>query len=225
MRAESKPKTQPGRSQLKTKPKSEPAEARPLFNIVGEKVALGPLRKDLVPTYTRWYNSFYTLRTLDTIPGPLTIEQDERQHERLVALSQTQASFTVYERSGCRPIGSAGLLEIDYRNRTAELALAIAEPDARGKGYGTETTQLVVDYAFTALGLHNVMLTVFEYNLAGIRVYTKVGFKEFGRRRESIFMGGKLWDIILMECLSTEWGPSPVLAKTFRPDEPRPTAS
>ena len=121
----------------------------------------------------------------------------------------------------CRPIGSAGLLKIDYRNRTAELALAIAEPDARGKGYGTETTQLVVDYAFTALGLHNVMLTVFEFNLAGIRVYTKVGFKEFGRRRESIFMGGKLWDIILMECLSTEWGSSPVLAGVFKPDEPR----
>ena len=130
--------------------------------MVGDRVALGPLRKDLVPTYTRWYNDFHTLRTLDTIPGPLTIEQDERQHERLVALSQTQASFTVYERSGCRPIGSAGLLEIDYRNRTAELALAIAEPDARGKGYGTETTRLVVDYAFTALGLHNVMLTVIE---------------------------------------------------------------
>ncbi len=177
--------------------------------MVGDRVALGPLRKDLVPTYTRWYNDFQTLRTLDTIPGPLTNEQDERQHERLVALSQTQASFTVYERSSCRPIGSAGLLEIDYRNRTAELALAIAEPDARGKGYGTETTQLVVDYAFTALGLHNVMLTVFEFNLAGIRVYTKVGFKEFGRRRESIFMGGKLWDIILMECLSTEWEPEP----------------
>ena len=188
----------------------ESPEARlPVFNIVGEKVALGPLRKDLVPTYTRWYNNFYTLRTLDTTPAPLTVEQDERQHERLVALSATQVSFTIYEQKNARPIGNVGLLDVDYRNRTAELALAIGEPDARGKGYGTETTQLVVDYAFTALGLHNVMLTVFEYNLAGIHVYT----------------GGKLWDIILMDCLSTEWEPGTVLAETFRPDEPRPAAS
>ncbi|MYB77331.1 MAG: GNAT family N-acetyltransferase [Chloroflexi bacterium] len=204
---------------------SSPEATPPVFNIVGEKVALGPLRKDLVPTYTRWYNNFHTLRTLDTTPAPLTLEQDERQHERLVALSEAQVSFTVYERSSCRPIGSAGLLDVDYRDRSAEFALAIGEPDARGEGYGTETTQLVVDYAFTALGLHNVMLTVFEYNLAGIHVYTKVGFREFGRRRESIFMGGKLWDIILMDCLSTEWEPGPVLAETFRPDEPRPAAS
>lgn len=197
----------------------------PVFNIVGEKVALGPLRKDLVSTYTQWYNNFYTLRTLGTTPVPLTLEQDEKQHERLVARAETEISFTVYERRGSRPIGNAGLFDVDYRNRTAELGLIIAEPDARGKGYGTETTQLVVDYAFTALGLHNVMLTVFEYNLAGMRVYDKAGFKEIGRRRASNFMGGKLWDIIYMDCLSTEWEPGTVLAETFRPDEPRTAAS
>ena len=188
---------------------------------MGEKVALGPLRKDLVPTYTEWYNNFHTLRTLGTTPVPLTLEQDVRQHERLVARAETDISFTVYERRGPRPIGNAGLLDVDYRNRTAELALAIGEPGARGKGYGTETTQLILDYAFIGLGLHNVMLTVFEYNLAGIRVYTKVGFREFGRRRESVLMGGKLWDIILMECLSTEWVPSTVLMQVFKPDEPQ----
>ena len=202
-----------------------PEATLPVLNIVGEKVALGPLRKDLVPTYTQWYNNFYTLRTLGTTPVPLTLEQDERQHERLVARAETEISFTVYERSGSRPIGNVGLFDVDYRNRTAELGLIIAEPDARGKGYGTETTQLVVDYAFTGLGLHNVMLTVFEYNLAGIRVYIKAGFKEIGRRRASNFMGGKLWDIIYMECLSTEWEPGTVLAETFRPGEPRPAAS
>ena len=201
--------------------KSSRDDTLPIFNIVGEKVALGPLRKDLVPTYTQWYNNFHTLRTLGTTPVPLTLEQDEKQHERLVANSATEISFTVYERSRSRPIGNAGLFDVDYRNRTAELSLIIAEPEARGQGYGTETTQLVVDYAFTALGLHNVMLTVFEYNLAGIRVYIKAGFREIGRRRSSNFMGGKLWDIIYMECLSTEWVPSPVMADVFKPDEPR----
>ena len=206
---------------MKTKPQSQPPEATPVLNMVGEKVVLGPLRKDLVPTYTRWYNNFYTLRTLGATPLPLTLEQDERQHERLIAHANIDIAFTIYERCGSRPIGNTGLFDVDYCNRTAELGLIIAEPDARGKGYGTETTHLVVDYAFTALGLHNVMLTVFEYNLAGIRVYTKSGFKEYGRRRESVFMGGKLWDMILMDCLSSEWGPSPVLAQVFKPDEPR----
>ena len=34
----------------------------PIVNILGERVALGPLRKDLVPTYYRWMNDFETMQ-------------------------------------------------------------------------------------------------------------------------------------------------------------------
>jgi diamine N-acetyltransferase len=97
----------------------------------------------------------------------------------------------------------------------------IGEADCRGKGYGTETTRLMLDYAFTALGLHNVMLTVFEYNLAGRRAYEKAGFREFGRRRQSRWMGGRLWDEVYMDCLASEFT-SPLLGHIFVPDQPRP---
>ena len=42
----------------------------------------------------------------------------------------------------------------------------------------------MLDYAFAALGLHSLMLTVSEFNLTGRRAYKKAGFKEFGRRRQ-----------------------------------------
>ena len=93
--------------------------------------------------------------------------------------------FTIYAIEGWQPIGTTDLFEIDHRLRTARFGMLIGEADARGKGYGTETVRLMLDYAFTALGLHNVMLNVSEYNLAGRRAYEKAGFKEFGRRRES----------------------------------------
>ena len=206
---------------MSTSQEAGPPRAAPLVNIVGEKVALGPLRKDLVPTYMRWFNDFRTLRTMLAVPLPLTLEQEQQWYERVITRNETNTMVTIFELSTNRPVGNTDLHKIDYRNRTAEFGIAIGEPDARGKGYGTEATQLMLDYAFTALGLHNVMLRVFAYNLAGIRAYTKAGFKEFGRRRECHFMGGKYWDVIYMECLATEWGPSPVLAEIFKPDEPR----
>ena len=202
-------------------PTDSPEASSPLFNIVGEKVALGPLRKDLVPLYARWFNDFSTLRMLGPMPRPLTLEQEEQWYKRAITRGDAVIAFTIYEKATRRPIGNTGLHDIDHRNRTALFGITIGEPDARGKGYGTEATQLMLDFAFTVQGLHNVMLFVHEYNLAGIRTYTKAGFKEFGRRRESHFMGGKRWDLIHMECLATEWGPSPVLAEIFRPDKPR----
>ena len=42
-------------------------------------------------------------------------------------------------------------------------------------------------------------------NRVGIRAYEKAGFNELGRRRQCRWMGGKLWDEIYMDCLSTEF--------------------
>lgn len=60
---------------------------------------------------------------------------------------------------------------IDYHNRAGLSGIEIGEPMARGIGLGTETTTLMIDYAFTALGLRNVMLTVSEPNTGGRRAY------------------------------------------------------
>ena len=196
----------------------ESREERPPINVAGELVALGPLRRDLVPTYKRWHNDVATTRTF-ALPQPTTLEQEEASYAELTA-AKDAAFFTVYVRASWRAVGTAYLTDIDHRHRTAEFGILVSEPDARGGGYGTEATRLVLDYAFTALGLHSVMLTVYEFNLAGRRAYEKAGFREFGRRRQSHRMGGRSWDEIYLDCLATEFT-SPVLGRVFLPDAPR----
>ena len=200
---------------------SQPAPTAevPLVNIVGDLVALGPLRRDLLPVYQRWINDFATTRTLGIPSGPMTWEAEEAWFNR-ASTSDRDVPFTIYERASWRPIGNTALHGVDYRNRIAEFGILIGEADARGKGYGTETLRLMLDYAFTALGLNNVMLRVFEYNLAAQRAYQKAGMREFGRRRQAQMMGGKLWDVIYMDCVASELT-SPVLGRVFVPDQPR----
>jgi diamine N-acetyltransferase len=83
--------------------------------------------------------------------------------------------------------------------------IAIGAANCRGQGYGTEATRLMLDYAFNGLGLHSVMLTVYATNPAGLRAYTKAGFREIGRRRQSYLQGGTLWDTIYMDCLARDF--------------------
>lgn len=188
----------------------------PIVNIVGELVALGPLVKALLPLYSRWINDLATVRNL-SLWRPQTLEQEQAWYDEAPA-SEHSVTFTLYERATWRPIGTIGLSDIDHRNGKAELGIMIGEPACRGKGYGSEATRLILDYAFTALGLHNVMLHVFSFNAGAIRAYQKAGFREFGRRRECYLMNGRLWDDVHMECLSTEFS-SPVLARAFAPEE------
>jgi diamine N-acetyltransferase len=192
-------------------------ENQPIVNIVGERVALGPIRRDLLPLYQRWLNDFGTLRTLFIPPRPMTLEEETAWYERAAAPDASVVHFTIYETAAWRPIGNSQWLAIDFRNRTAEMGIFIGDAADRGKGYGTEATRLMLDYAFTALGLHSAMLTSYAFNLAGQRAYEKAGFRAFGRRHECHWMGGRLWDEIYMECLASEFE-SPVLARLFAPD-------
>jgi len=187
-------------------------EQSPIFNIVGDSVALGPVRRDLVPLYQRWLNDFEVIRTLGVPIRPMTHEGEEAWYEGAARGSGYSASFTIYERATHRPIGNTGLHEIDHQHRTATFGILIGEKDCWGKGYGTETARLMLDYGFTALNLHNIMLKVFSVNERGIRAYLRAGFREIGRRRASHRIAGVAHDDVYMDCLATEFE-SPVLRK------------
>ena len=46
--------------------------------------------------------------------------------------------------------------------------------DRRGKGYGAETTHLMLGYGFTHLNLHNIMLSAFSTNLRALRAHARI---------------------------------------------------
>ena len=53
---------------------ARPDDQPPIINIAGEKVALGPLRRDLVPLYQRWYkrlrgNALFGHHATDVLGG------------------------------------------------------------------------------------------------------------------------------------------------------------
>jgi len=189
--------------------------AQPIITVHGEQVALGPLRRDLVPLYQAWINDLRVTRTLRNWPMTLDAEFDWYES---VAKSRDSVHFTIYEMPSYRPIGNCGFHDIDFAHRTAALGIAIGETDARGKGNGTEAVRLLCDYGFNALNLHSVMLVTYAWNIAGQRAYGKVGFKEIGRRRQSRFADGRYHDDIYYDLLASEFE-SPVVKRIMRDGE------
>jgi RimJ/RimL family protein N-acetyltransferase len=182
-----------------------PDLADPIVNLVGEKVALGPLRRDLVPLYHRWDNDFEANATMGEL-GPEPLEATEAWYERASRNDRdSRVSFTIYQRDSMRPIGTANLHMIDHIHRAAFFGMRIGEKDCWDHGYGTETARLVLDYGFTALNLHSVRLTVYSFNARGLRAYERAGFRLIGRWREAYRMGGRAYDVIYMDCLATEF--------------------
>jgi diamine N-acetyltransferase len=178
----------------------------PIVNLAGEHVALGPLHRGLLPLLTRWDNEFRTVDLGGETPRPQSPEALAAVWERLIAGERDGwIGFTIYELPELRPIGVTNLRDIGGPHRTAEFGIAIAEPELRGRGYGTEATRLVLEYGFRTLGLHNVLLDTTADNVAALRCYANAGFREIGRRRQAHWRDGRLLDVVFMDCLSDDF--------------------
>lgn len=183
---------------------SEEAKEQPIINITGEKVALGPWSRAILPVQLRWDNDFLFSTLGGDSVRPRTKESLEADYER-VKDDRERAIFAIYERAALRPIGLTNLRDIDHVHRTAEFGIGIGERDCWGKGYGTEATILVLDYVFNVLGLHNVLLDTTTFNERAVRAYTRAGFREIGRRRQAHRVGDNVYDVIFMDCVATEF--------------------
>lgn len=101
-------------------------------------------------------------------------------------------------------LGEAVLNELDTHNASMNYRVLLAGPQHFGRGYGTEVTRLVVDFALNTLALHRVSLGVFTFNPRARHVYEKCGFIQEGRLRESLYWDGQWYDEILMSVLQGE---------------------
>ena len=172
----------------------------PDFIVTGERVALGPLRRDLAATYARWVNHRDVREGLMQL-GIVTRETEEKWIDEQVAKGAERppvtVNFTIYDRSDDAPIGTAGLFDISYVHSNAEFGIAIG--DRRGRGLGTEATRLTVQWAFRTLGLRNVMLGALAWNEGALRAYEKAGFRRIGVRRAAEMSRGERVDVVYMD--------------------------
>jgi diamine N-acetyltransferase len=184
----------------------------PDYVLEGERVALGPLRKDLADAYRRWVHDLDVRNGILTV-GIYSLETEEAWVEETSAkcggAQPEMAAFTVYDLSDGDPIGTTSLMAIDWRMRRSLFGIALG--GRRGGGLGTDATRLTLDWAFNMLGLHNVMLNVLPTNVAAIRAYEKAGFKRIGVRRDALSVLGERGDEVLMDAIAGDFD-SPVLA-------------
>lgn len=196
-----------------TRPKGNPA---PIYNITGDKVALGPGERD--QEIADWYASDNDFEITLMAGDPLwprtraAVEADYERHAK--ERDRRFVGFTIYDLATATPIGGLGLRDIEWTTGGATLGIAIYDKRDWGKGYGTEAICLLLDYAFTILGLHNILLETYAYNERAIGSYRKVGFKEIGRRREAMRIGATRYDVVIMDILASEFhSPYPPVVK------------
>jgi ribosomal-protein-alanine N-acetyltransferase len=96
------------------------------------------------------------------------------------------ALWPVVEKASERVIGHCGFLEKDVDGQCETELIYVLALDSWGKGYATEATSALRDYAFEQLGLRRIIALIDPENSASARVAEKIGMEcERDTRRPS----------------------------------------
>ena len=169
--------------------------------MLGKKCYLSPIDMNDAEKYTEWLNDLEVTEPLSMYHVSINVDTER---EILAKLSK-EHSYGIVDLKTNELIGTCGYMDLDHLNQTAEAGIFIGNKDYWNKGFGTESFQLLLDYGFRVLNLHNVMLRVYSFNDKALQMYEKLGFKIIGKRRQSLKRQNVTHDIIYMDILPEEF--------------------
>ena len=135
---------------------------------------------------------------VDSIEFVNSIIEDAKQVPR------TRYVFAVTEMNTNMMIGSGEINIRDISNREGEIAYII-HPDFWGRGYATETAELLIKFGFSHLNLHRIYATCDPRNIPSSRVLEKLGMVKEGLLRKDLLIRDGWRDSLIYGLLENEW--------------------
>ncbi len=139
------------------------------MNIHGKKVVLRAIESSDLPTLLKWSNNPEIQYWLGGWQFPVGSE-DQKKWAASLSIQSAHQRFAI-ETQELGLIGTANLVDIDWKNRHAHHGMMLGDINNRGKGYGVDTIMAMMRYAFDELGLERLDSTIIEYNSSSIRAY------------------------------------------------------
>lgn len=115
----------------------------------------------------------------------------ENAHRDIFDIKQLRLVISTHKGEA---VGLIDVFDLEPRDRRAAIGILIANPENRKHGYGTESLNLLCNYCFTHLGLHQVYANVTADNEDSMRVFENNGFRKIGLKKDWTLFNGKFKD-------------------------------
>lgn len=167
------------------------------MNIKGKLVTLRAIEEDDLKLLNNWANDPEIQNLLGGWHFPTSMEDQKKWFSKLSANSLHQRFVIDTDELGI--IGTANIVDIDWKNKNAFHGMLLGDKNIRGKGFGIDTVKAIMKYSFEELGLERLDGSIIEYNLASLKLYTeKCGWEIEGRKKKWYFRNNKFWDKIIV---------------------------
>jgi RimJ/RimL family protein N-acetyltransferase len=154
-----------------------------LPQIFGEKIILDmiPDSNEFYELYLEWISNEDLKRRLGEENTKYTWEEIKEMHDEW-RKDFKNMTFCILNKETKEPIGDINLFDSEEFNGLPEISIMIGKHS--GKGFGTEASQLLLNFAFKELKLKEVNLSVYKDNLPAVGLYKKLGFETYGEIKD-----------------------------------------
>ena len=154
----------------------------------------------------RWENDSSIWHLSNTVT-PYSLYQIEQfilntAHD-IYAIRQQRFMIDLNENNRTTAIGSIDLYDFDPVNLRAGIGILIDEP-FRKMNFASTALELLTEYCFDVLKLHQVYCSIADDNDASINLFEKSGFVLCGKRREWIMINGGWHDEFFYQKLNNQ---------------------
>lgn len=167
---------------------------------VGDRFYISPSSQKFLPDYENWFKDELVLRGM-SLAEPME-PAVLKKWVRSGITSPNVVRFEIIEKSTKKAIGFCMLHDVDENASSAKIAVYIANPVYRYRGFGCEILNLLSKYALTELKLHSVWCEIPSYNSGAIRVFEKQGFRLVGVRTHAGKINDKYYNLHIFELIN-----------------------
>ncbi len=144
--------------------------------IKGEKVILAPIpdSDEFYRLYHKWLKNKDIQKKIGEEDMKYTLKEIKKMHDEWKN-DLKNMTFCILNKETNEPVGDINLFESDEFNGMPEISIMIGKHT--GKGFGSESSRLLIDFAFKKLRLNEININVYKDNEHAINLYKKLGFK------------------------------------------------
>ncbi|MEZ4802904.1 MAG: GNAT family protein [Gelidibacter sp.] len=123
----------------------------------------------------------------------------ENSHKDIFEAKQLRLVISSYEN---KALGMIDLFDFDFKNSRAGVGILVKESTNRQQGFGKEALQLLVNYSFEHLNLHQLYCNITEDNKASITLFTNQGFEKIGLKKDWNAINGSYQNEYLFQLIN-----------------------
>lgn len=167
--------------------------------LLGERIRLRALEPQDVATLYQWENDTAIWVASNTqVPISKFVLEQYIAASHLDLHTNKQLRLMITTKEGL-DVGAIDLFDFDSQHQRAGIGILVAEKMDRGKGYATEALNLLIQYCFTQLHLHQLYCNITIDNEASIQLFKKHNFAITGIKKDWIRVGDSFVDELLLQ--------------------------